>query len=256
VCRPWPGFHCSNHPSDKLREIARKLHVAEQKKEDVSQEQENYRKENPDTWKGSDIDGFYSEEQAKLQKSIDTLEEAKEDSLTEFYATAKGKESLEAKINDEKLSDAERFNSASELAAAEDRRIAQRKLAKILQDPLMNDKMKLLHAKIDMNRSKKLLTSLTERGDEIEANIEDNQEAMYVAKANGDDAEVKHLKEQRIIMVRELAYIDKQRKQLHAHIENTSQWMKRFSKKMQDDIFNGLDKAIDFSVDKFFDHMR
>lgn len=247
MCRPWPGFHCSNHPSDKLREIARKLHVAEQKKEDASEEQRNYREENPDKWEGSDIDSFYTEEISNLQKEIDSLELAKEASLTEFYATTKGKEALEEKVNDEKLSDAERFNSAAELAAAEDRRIAQRKLAKILQDPLMNDNIKMFHAQADMFKSKRLLKNLTARGDQIEANIETNQEEMYVAKANGDVEEIKHLKEQKIIMVRELAYIDKQRKQLHAHIENTAQWIKRFAKKVIDKPFEWNDKAIDLA---------
>ena len=244
MCRPWPGFHCSNHPSDKVRKISRKLHNVETKKAAVEEDRRSFREENPDTWESSDQDGFYNDELTTLQQEIDSLEEKRTLEMTEFYATPKGKEALTELIENEKRTDEERYDSAAELAAAEERRLHQKKMAKTLNDPTQPAAVKLLRARVELNRSKKLLHSFNERTEVLKSGLTDLQEQIYAAKAIGDHEEVKYLNDQRNDLVKELAYIDKQKKQLHAHIESTAAWARRFTSTLVDKMFNWNDKMI------------
>jgi len=240
MCRAWPGFHCSNHPSDKVRALARQLHNLEKKKEETALEQKTFRDENPDTWEGSDQDGFYTDEVVNLQKQIDETESKRDAEMTEFFATPKGKKVLEEKIADETKSEEQRFDSAAELAAANDRRLRQKKIALLLHRPDVPMNIKIWRAQVEMRRSRQELAKFNEREETVKAQLNSINSMIEMAKEDGDREEEKRLTEERNRYVRELALIEKYKTQLESHMESTSSWLKRFHA-------HAFDKAFDFS---------
>ena len=244
MCRAWPGFHCSNHPSDKVRKIARQLHHFEKEKEATAELQRAYREENPDTWEGSEEDAAFTTQLEEFQSKIEEFETKRDAEMTEFYATPAGKKTLQEIIADARRKDTERYDSAAELAAADSRRLRQKKIAKALQDPTAPVPVKIMMAQHELKRAKRELQMFNIRSEIVKGRLSDIQDQIWAAKAAGDTEEVNSLNEERNGLMKELAFVEKQRKQLHAHIESTRAWMKRFTSNIVDKAFNWNDQLI------------
>jgi vacuolar-type H+-ATPase subunit D/Vma8 len=251
MCRAWPGYRCSQHSDTSIRKISRQIYNLEKLKENlVSEQRLNFenREDSTKTW-----EEFAEEDQAtavlgKYQVEIDVLEAKRDELVVEFHATSSGRKTLQELIDNVERSDVDRYDAAAELAAAETRSSRQRKLGQILQNVSTPMPVKILAAQNELKKSKRDLKMLHASSEVLKRKLSTLQAEIWTAKNDGDAEEVKMLVERRNALMKELTFVEKQQRQIHAHVDNTKSWLKRFTDKMIDKTFDWNEQLIGFSV--------
>lgn len=240
MCRAYPGFRCSSHPSLVFRTLSRKLHNLEQEKEAVLAERALYREDTPD-WENSEEDLKFTEIIENFDNEIDVLEARRQQEATDYYMTPTGQEVLAQAIADKKKnSPAKRHDLAAEMVAAESRRFKQKKVADFMRGdvPVV---AKIWRANRELKNSKVLLRGYEDRAVTLRDKLLKVEEKLIKAKEAKNPEAIFKYSTRKKELYQEYSFVDRQAKHMRAHIATTKSWLEKMNETLVHKSFNFTD---------------
>lgn len=235
MCRAWPGFRCSNHPSKKVRQSARRLWKAEQRHEAATEAVEAFAAEHGEDWANEPGAATLIQNQKEAATAVEAERKGWEEDRTEYNLTLKGREEL---VQQEQSEDPkEAATAAAERNAAEQRIEEQKRIARVLQNPEVNLPQKVWVAQSSARQTKKELDALKASYSETTHELEALLRERASRQKRGSDLNAEQ-KEELARLMKEQARLAERIKQTEAHYEAVMAWLNRTLEKGWDDALN------------------
>jgi DNA-binding PadR family transcriptional regulator len=231
MCKPFPLFRCTDDTEKKVIKLSTQSRNKEKELGEVDELMTQLRNDLPEG--EIENDAAYTalkKQREKILVDVAAIDEKKKHELLQYAATAGGQKELEAKAQDETVPPFERMEAAAEKAAAAERRMDQKEMAKILSSSNLTAQEKALYAEQEINSAERTMFGLKKRMNKNRVILAELQDEILLAREEKDYEGLKELVAQRDQLLTEISYVDKRIKQKLIKQQELKRWLGRLYK--------------------------